>query len=333
MPESISPVLLSGATGYVGNALYPALTRAGYGVRCLTRNVEKARRRWPEREWAEGDLGEESKLATALDGCSAAFYLVHSMGDPYPDYRQRERAAAERFAAVASRTGLQRVIYLGGVRSKGSPSEHLASRLEVGEALRGGTVPALELRAGLIVGAGSLSWTIVRDLAARLPVMVLPAWLKSRMQPVSIEDILVALTSAVSFPLRQSVWFDLPGPDTLTGEEILYLTAEAVGLKRPLTLSVPFLTPRLSSLWLRVVTRGEWSVSKELVLGLTSDLLAESEEYWRMIGHSNRLDFRTATHRALDDEVSGEIVGAGRWVESAVRKLHGRANPHSPAVR
>jgi uncharacterized protein YbjT (DUF2867 family) len=252
------------------------------------------------------------------------------MGDPSPDYRRREREAAERFAGAAARSGLQRIIYLGGVRPEGPPSEHLASRLEVGEALRGGAVPALELRAGLIVGTGSLSWTIVRDLAARLPVMVLPAWLKSRMQPVSIRDVTVALTAAVSFPLREDVWYDLPGPDTLTGEEILHLTAEAVGLRRPLTLSVPFLTPRLSSLWLRVVTRGEWSVSKELVLGLTSDLLAESGEYWQMIGHANRLGFRAAARRALDDETPGEVFGAGLWVEAAVRKLRGRSNAPYP---
>src|SRR6185369_12558540 len=233
----MKPILLTGATGFVGSALHPLLARRG-PVRCLTRDVARARARWPALDWVEGDVADEPACARALDGCRAAFYLVHSIGENQ-DFRRREVEAARRFAGAAGAAGLGRLVYLGGVAPSGRVSEHLRSRIEVGEALRAGPVLTVELRASMIIGHGSLSWLIVRDLAARLPVMVLPRWLRSRTEPVAIDDVVVALLAALEIPIEASAGFDIPGPEVLTGEQILVETARAMGLPPPLRFAVP----------------------------------------------------------------------------------------------
>ena len=159
-------------------------------------------------------------------------------------------------------------------------------------ATRSTAVSAIELRASMIVGHGSLSWLIVRDLAARLPVMVLPRWLKSRTEPVAISDIVSALVGALDLEVAGSACFDVPGPDVLSGRDILLRTAAALGLASPLIVEVPFLSPRLSSHWVRLVTRADWSVAREIVIGLKTDLLASDASYWSRIGHRDLLMLR-----------------------------------------
>ena len=301
-------ILLTGATGFVGRALRPVLAAAGWRVRCLTRDQAAARRRWPAADWVEGDLGDEGACARALEGCRAAVYLVHSMGEG-AGFHARELDTAGRFAAAAAAAGVERLVYLGGVAPSGGGSEHLRSRVEVGETLRAGAVPTLELRASMIVGHGSLSWLIVRDLAARLPVMVLPRWLRSRTEPVAIDDVVVALLRALELPLPASVVYDVPGPQILSGREILEETARVLGLGRPRMLEVPLLTPRLSSLWVRLVTRARWSVAREVVVGLTADLLSADDRFWRLIGHERRRSFADAAVAALRAERREAPVG------------------------
>ena len=307
-------VLLCGATGFVGGALWPALDRAGYPVRGLTRHLAATRKRAPERDWVGADLDRATPddLARLLDGCGAALYLVHGMAAGESDYRRKEVAQATRFAAAAARAGVERLVYLGGTAPAGPPSEHLRSRLEVGEALRAGPVPAVELRASMIVGAGSLSWVIVRDLAARLPAMVLPRWLRSRTEPVAIADVVVALVGALTLPLQGSAAYDLPGPQRLTARAILEQTAVLMGRRPPLVVEVPLLTPWLSSHWVRLVTRANWAVARELVLGLEHDLLARDDSYWRRIGLRERLSFDAATRLALADDAARSRRSAGR---------------------
>jgi uncharacterized protein YbjT (DUF2867 family) len=237
------------------------------------------------------------------------------------DFERRDRDAAMRFSRAAASAGVRRIVYLGGMApDAAATSPHLRSRLEVGEVLRGGRVPVVELRASMIVGHGSLSWLIVRDLAARLPLMVLPAWLKSRTQPIAIDDVVVALVGALHVALDASTWFDIGGPDVLSGKEILDETATVLGLPRPWTIALPVLTPRLSSLWVRVVTRARWSVAREVVVGLTRDLLAHDDHFWSLIGHQRRLPFAEAARRALAAE-AGETPMTGAWglVERARR--------------
>ncbi len=320
MTASPPTLLLTGATGFVGNAVRPALDAKGWRVRCLTRDVARARRRLPAVDWVEGDVGDAASCARALAGCRAAFYLVHGMGEGAPDYHRREVAAATTFSRAAQAAGVQRIVYLGGIAPAGSGSEHLRSRLDVGEALRSGPVPAVELRASMIVGHGSLSWLIVRDLAARLPFMILPQWLKSRTQPVAIADVVIALVRALDVQLPGSASFDIPGPFTLSGKSILEETARVLGLPHPRMIEVPLLSPRLSSLWVRFVTRAQWSVAREVVVGLAEDLLARDDRFWGLIDHPNRLTFAQAASLAVDAERRQGPVG-GTW--GAIEHLRG----------
>ncbi len=314
-------ILLTGATGFVGRAVWQPLAAAGWTVHGLTRNAARARARRPTLEWREGDVGDGPSCERALAGCDAALYLVHSMGEGR-GFHSRELAAAGTFARAAGRAGVRRIVYLGGVAPSEGASEHLRSRLDVGAALRAGPVETLELRASMIIGHGSQSWLMVRDLAARLPVMVLPRWLSSRTQPVAIDDVTVALVRALNFAMDGSAWFDLPGPEVLSGKEILEQAAGAMGLPAPRSVSVPLLSPALSSLWIRLVTRARWTVARELVTGLTGDVLAKDARFWEAIGHESRQPFREAARRALEREARGPPPG-GTWaaVERAVQAL------------
>ena len=312
-------ILLTGATGFVGRAVRPALAAAGWHVRCLTRNLARARAHDPSLDWIAGDVGDARSCARALEGCQAALYLVHGIGEG-ADYHGHEVAAARTFCQAAGATGVERIVYLGGIAPAGAGSEHLRSRLDVGEALRGGPVRTIELRASMIVGHGSLSWLIVRDLTARLPFMVLPQWLKSRTQPVAISDVVIALVRALDLPLAASASFDLPGPRALSGKEILEETASVMRLHHPRMIEVPLLSPRLSSLWVRFVTRAKWSVAREVVVGLTEDLLARDDQFWRLIDHPNRLTFGEAARVALDAERCQER-SSGTW--GAIERVRG----------
>lgn len=262
-------------------------------------------------EWATGDANDPQAIRRAMDGCQAALFLVHQMGSG-ADFHAREVAAARIFADAAGASGLRRVVYLGGMIPRGQASEHLQSRREVGEALRAGPVPCVELRASMIVGEGSLSWLIVRDLAARLPVMVLPAWLRSRTQPVAIDDVVVALVAALDLPLEASAIFDLPGPETMSGREILDRTAQVMRLHPAWRVEVPFLSPRLSSLWVRFVTRARWAVARQVVVGLGHDLLSDGQPLWPVVGHQRLLSFDEAARQALG--VEAQHPPAGAWV-------------------
>ncbi len=309
-------LLLTGATGFVGRHVHPALERAGWEVRCLTRNVDAARHQMPSRTWVEGDIGDAVSCERALAGCAAAIYLVHGMGEG-GDYHAKEVAAARTFAEAAARAGVVRIVYLGGVAPAQGGSEHLRSRLDVGETLRGGQVLVVELRASMIVGHGSLSWLIVRDLAARLPVMVLPTWMRSRTEPVAIADVVVALVAALETPMAHSEWFDIPGPEALSGKQIMDQVAKAMGLSAPRALEVALLTPRLSSLWVRFVTRARWSVAREIVVGLTQDLLAQDDRFWKRIEHTQRKTLAEAAREALSAEQAVPVGGLWGWVERA----------------
>jgi len=312
-------LLLTGATGFVGGAVRPALARAGWRVRCLTRDPARARQREPSLDWVQGDVADPASCARALAGCQAALYLVHGIGEGR-DYHRHEVMAAATFAKAAAVAGVERIVYLGGVAPHGAGSEHLRSRLDVGEAVRAVEVPTIELRASMIVGHGSLSWLIVRDLAARLPFMVLPRWLKSRTQPVSIDDVVVALVRALELPPAASAWFDIPGPLTLSGKQILQDTARVMGLRHPRMVELPLLSPRLSALWVRFVTRAQWSVAREVVVGLTEDLLARDDRFWQLIGHAQRSSFTEAARLALDAERgAGRVAGVWGAIERVRR--------------
>lgn len=316
-------VLIAGATGFVGQSVWPALEEAGFHVRGLTRHAANARRERPDADWAEGDVETGEGVAEALAGCAAALYLVHGMGRGDGRYRERDRKAAEGFARRAAEAGIGRIIYVGGVAPRGRPSKHLASRLEVGEILRGGATPCLELRASMIVGCGSLSWWIVRDLAARLPAMLMPRWTRHHTQPVAIRDVAEALTRGLGVPLEKSAWYDIPGPQTLTEKEIIVESARALGLRPPLMMGVPFVSPGLSSYWIHLITRADWSVAREIVLGLSEELVARTDDYWRLIGHTDLTTFQEAAREAVREEREKglRLPPVAAWVEALMRAL------------
>lgn len=306
-------VLLTGASGFIGGNLYPSLVKAGCEVRCLTRNPAQARRLWPDRQWVPGDIGDPGTLPSALEGCDVAYYLVHGMASHQPGWAAEELRWASHFAQAAQQAGVRRLVYLGGVAPRGAPSEHLLARLNTGEALRAGQVPCLELRAGMIIGAGSASWTIVRDLAARLPAMVLPAWLEYRSEPVAVDEVVTALLAGLRLKLPESTWWDIPGPEALSGREILLRVAAVLG-RKPILMKVPFVTPKLSSHWIRLVTRAEFSVARELVEGLTSDLIATRPGFWVAAGLPTPMPLEEAAKRALAAE-AGTMSRYGKMAE------------------
>jgi uncharacterized protein YbjT (DUF2867 family) len=258
-----------------------------------------------------------------MEGCGTAYYLVHGMASAKLGWADEELRWAEDFAEAAGQAGLRRVVYLGGVAPRGGPSEHLRSRLDTGEVLRAGPVPCLELRAGMIIGAGSASWTIVRDLAARLPGMILPAWLANRSEPAAVDDVVAALVAGTRTALPSSTWWDLPGPEPLSGKEILLRVAAVMG-RRPVLLDVPLLTPRLSSHWIRLVTRVDVGLARELVEGLTSDLLATRPGFWDAAGLPAPLALEEAARRAFAAE-TGTLTLRGQIAEALAGLLTRRA--------
>jgi uncharacterized protein YbjT (DUF2867 family) len=296
MPN-IERVLLTGATGFVGSHVFPVLRAAGFQVVCATRDPDRARAEHPDREYVQIDLRDAVSTLAAMHGCQAAVYLVHSMADG-DDYDKIEQQSAQNFARAAEQAGLARIVYLGGIQPKGKPSKHLQSRMHTGELLRAGAVPTIELQAAMVIGAGSESWRIVRDLAARLPFMILPRWLESRSQPIYIDDVAVAIREALRVPLERSAAFALPGPEILSARAILLRIAALLNLK-PGVVRAPLISPRLSSYWIAFVTRADRRIARQLVEGLRSDLVAADQGFWRLVPQHQRVGFDEAARRAL----------------------------------
>jgi uncharacterized protein YbjT (DUF2867 family) len=264
------------------------------------------------------DVDDATSFAPALECVKVVYYLVHSMGSG-EHYERRERNAAERLVAAAEKASVERIVYLGGVQPNDCPSAHLRSRRITGEILRGGNVPCIELRAGMIIGSDSTSWQMVRDLSARLPVMVLPTWLRSKSRPVYIDDVCAALIHAARMPLSESVCYSLPGPEVLSAKEILLRVSKLCGYD-PLTIDVPLVSPRLSSYWIQWVTRAEHSVAKELVLGLLSDLLGTEPSIWDTLPEYELTSFDDAARAALREDRE-KLSLKGRALEAFVRKV------------
>lgn len=327
---SIKRVLLTGATGFVGSHLHPVLEGGGFEVVGATRNPDGAKQRFPERAFRRLDTADKASICEAMVGCDAAVYLVHSMADS-KDYDSVEEHAATRFAAAAEEAQLKRIVYLGGIKPTGTPSRHLRSRLHTGEVLRAGGVPTVELQASMVIGAGSESFRMVRDLSARLPVMLLPSWLETRTEPVALDDVTAAITHALALSELQGGAYPLPGPEILTCREILERTALRQGLS-PRMWGLPFVTPRLSSYWITLITRADKHVARELVEGLRHDLIAENEGFWRLFPGHKRLSFDVALQRALPEEERG-LSGRARAIEGMVRRVtpHADKLSHTPS--
>jgi uncharacterized protein YbjT (DUF2867 family) len=312
-------ILLAGGTGYVGGRLLRVLEQTGRPLRCLARKPEFLRPRVAaSTEVVSGDVLEMSSLAEAMSDVHTAYYLVHSMAAG-GGFEERDRLGAENFARAARENGVKRIIYLGGLGVTGELSSHLASRQEVGEMLRGSGVPTIEFRASIIIGSGSLSFEMVRAIVEKLPVMVTPRWVRSRAQPISIEDVIGYLTKALELDDDNSYVFEIGGADQVSYKGIMQEYARQRGLRR-IMIPVPVLTPRLSSLWLGLVTPIYARVGRQLIEGVKNDTVVRDDLAMRVFDIRPR-GIRQAIGRALSNEE--QEFAETRWPDA----LSSRGSP------
>lgn len=304
-------VLVTGATGYIGSQLVPELLAAGHRVRVLARNPAKLPAALAAAvDVVPGDAFDPPSLGCALRGIDVAYYLIHSMGSSGDAFAERDRAAARNFAAAAAAEGVARIVYLGGLgRDASGLSEHLRSRQETGDVLREGPVPVTELRAAIIVGAGSASFEIMRDLARKLPLMVCPRWVASRCEPIAVVDVLAYLVGVLDEPRTAGRTLEIGGGEVYTYAELLRVTASVMG-RRVRILTVPFLTPRLSAYWLNLVTAVPMSLAFPLVEGLRYDVVCEETAIRELLPRP-LTPFRAAVAGALGPETPDKVKA--RW--------------------
>ncbi len=296
------PVLVSGATGYVGGRLVPLLLESGYRVRVLGRSLSKLEARpWARHEnieMAQADFLDYPSLEKAAAGCRAGFYLVHSMNSRHKDFAKADKEAARNMAKAASRAGMDRIIYLGGLGAEGKTlSKHLRSRMEVAHILQA-EVPTTFLRAAMILGSGSASFEMMRYLVERLPVMTTPRWVQNPVQPIAIRDVLGYLKGCLEHEETIGGTFDIGGPDILTYKELMETYAEEAGLPRRWIIPLPVLTPRLSSYWIHLVTPVPSHIARPLAEGLRNPVVC-TENRIRSIIPQNLLSVRETIRLAL----------------------------------
>lgn len=294
------PILVTGASGYVGGRLIRVLADRGRPVRGMSRRPEYLAPRLPAgAEAVAGDALDAGSLAPAMEGVDTAYYLIHSMeGD---DFREEDRRAAENFAAAAGSAGVRRIIYLGGLGSADDLSEHLASRQEVGSILRESGVPTLELQASIILGSGSLSFEMLRSLVEHLPVMVTPRWVSQEAQPIAIEDVLDYLVAGIDVELDGSEVVQIGGPDRVSYGDLMMEYAARRGLTRTM-IPIPLLTPYLSSLWLGLVTPVYARVGRKLVDSLKNETVVDSDRARELFPAIEPRPVPEAIARALANE-------------------------------
>jgi uncharacterized protein YbjT (DUF2867 family) len=293
-------ILLTGATGYVGGRLLHALEAAGYRVRCLSRHPEALSQRVAQTtEVVKGDVLDPGSLALAMVGVHTAYYLVHSM-ESADSFEAEDRLAANAFAFAARDAGVNRIIYLGGLGSGSDLSAHLRSRQEVGRILRVSGVPTIEFRAAIVIGSGSASFEMIRALVEKLPVMITPRWVKTSTQPIAIEDVIAYLKQAVHLEICVSRIVEIGGADQVTYLDLMKEYAHQRGLKRWM-IPVPVLSPRLSSLWLGLVTPVYARVGRELVDSLRNETIVKDRSANDLFS-VRPLGYRESLRRALVNE-------------------------------
>jgi len=299
-PDSAGPILVTGATGYVGGKLVPRLLEEGYRVRVLVRDPEKLRAQsWKsEVEVFQGDVLEPSSLVPALSGVEFAYYLVHSITSG-KNFAERDMTAARNFGEAAKQADIKRVIYLGGL---GDPetnlSEHLRSRQETAVILRRSGISVTEFRAAVIVGAGSISFDMIRYLTERIPVMICPRWVRSRAQPISIDDVVEYLVTSLRNPDSAGQIIEIGGANVLTYGDMMMRYARARGLRR-LLINVPVLTPRLSSYWVHWVTPVQAAFARPLIEGLRNEVVVRDKKASELFPHIKPSAYESAVHSAL----------------------------------
>jgi uncharacterized protein YbjT (DUF2867 family) len=324
--------LVTGVTGYIGGRLVPELLAAGYRVRALARHARRLRDRpWQGQvEVVQGDAADLDTVRSALRGVDVAYYLLHSLGTG-PRFEQTDRRTALTFARAAREAGVGRIVYLGGLYPEGEDlSRHLESRKEVGEILLAGGVPTTVLRAAVILGSGSASFEMLRYLTERLPVMITPRWVDTRIQPIAIRDVLRYLVGSAFMPRDVNRAFDIGGPEVLTYRDMMQRYARVAGLPRRIILPVNVLTPRLSSHWVGVVTPVPNAIARPLVESLVHEVVVKDGDIARHVPEppEGLVGFDRAVELAL--KRIGEADVATRWASASTPGAPSDPMPNDP---
>ncbi|MFD8307629.1 SDR family oxidoreductase [Streptomyces sp. NPDC059690] len=315
--------LVTGATGYIGGRLVPEVLAEGHRVRCLARSPGKLRDHpWSgQAEVVRGDVTDAGSVAEAMRGVDVAYYLVHALGSG-GDFEDTDRKAARIFGAAARAAGVRRIVYLGGLTPSRVPeselSPHLRSRAEVGRILRDSGVPTTELRAAVVIGSGSVSFEMLRYLTERLPVMITPSWVRTRIQPVAVRDVLRYLVGSARMPADVSRAFDIGGPDVLTYKDMMLRYAAIAGLPRRVILPVPVLTPGLSSHWVGLVTPVPAPIARPLTESLRHEVVCHEHDIARYVpdGPGRPIGFDEAVRLALQRVRDAQVTT--RWSSASV---------------
>ncbi len=302
MPD-LPRCLVTGATGYIGGRLIPRLLDRGHPVQAMARNPEKlAGAPWRDRvDVVQGDLTDGDSLTAAFAGVDVVYYLVHSMGSA-DDFAAEEARSAREVVAAARRTGVRRLVYLGGLHPPGTGlSTHLESRVEVGDILLDSGIETVVLQAGIVIGSGSASFEMIRHLTDRLPVMTTPKWVRNRIQPIAVDDVLHYLAEAATAAVPGSRAWDVGGPDVLEYGEAIQVYAEEAGRRRRVIVPLPWLTPRIASWWVGLVTPLPPGLAQPLVESLECDAVMADRDVDTVIAPpaGGLTGYRDAVRRAL----------------------------------
>lgn len=304
-------ILLTGATGYIARRLLPALVEAGHTVVCCVRNIQRFRYNGPHKERVtvvRGDFLDPKSLESIPDNIDVAYYLIHSMSSSSGDFSRMESESAQNFLRRIERTQAQQIIYLSGIVNDRHLSKHLQSRKHVETLLSSGTVPLTTLRAGIIIGSGSASFEIIRDLVEKLPVMITPRWLNTRCQPIAIRNVVQYLVGVALNPKTYSQSFDIGGPDILTFKEMLLQFAEVRHLKRYIY-TLPLMTPRLSSYWLYFITSTNYRLAVNLVEGMKVEVVCAPSNIQQIVP-MELLPYKEAVRLAFDKVEQNQVLSS-----------------------
>jgi uncharacterized protein YbjT (DUF2867 family) len=309
-------ILLTGATGYIGKRLLPVLLEQGHEVVCCVRDKDRFPTEGiytdPRISLFEVDFLKELPSSEAIKDIDAAYYLIHSMSSGKADFEELEETSARNFIKLISPTSVQQIIYLTGITNENDLSKHLASRKNVEEVLGESSIPLTSIRAGIIVGSGSASFEIIRDLVEKLPLMITPKWLKTRSQPIAIRDILKFLSGVLLLKETFGKAYDVGGPDVLSYKEMLLQFAEVRGLNRYIY-TIPVMTPRLSSYWLYFVTSTSYRLAVNLVDSMKVEVIARDRELEEMLG-IQPIPYKEAVKLAFQKIEQNNVVSS--WKDS-----------------
>lgn len=300
----MSTVLVTGATGFIGRRLVPALIDDGHTVRAMTRRPDSYD---GPGEPVGADVSDPDSLAAALDGVDVAIYLVHSLDDP--DFERKDAEAARNFSKAAAAAGVRQIVYMGGLGADdGDLSAHLRSRREVEGLLGQDGVPVTVLRAAIVVGHGGISWEITRQLVKNLPAMVVPKWVGTRTQPIALDDVIRYLAGVVDKEEAFGRVFEIGGTEQLTYLDMMEVAAELINGRKIPVVPVPVLTPRLSSYWLALVTDVDATTGRNLIDSMSTEVVVTDTSI-RDVVPGEPLSYAEAVRRALEERRRAEASG------------------------